>query len=324
MNKIAVFHWYSKFSLNIYSNLQNKGLRWLIMFISSRFCLVRDIVALWETRPSQVMQQDPSLVYSIDPTEEALIVKDTFNTIARQLNETGIYQGLQLNQRIISEIVSFAKSTAMLTRDIKPAITLTYASKKEIQASLGEQILNGDYPNPTQSCLAIHQLENHPILHRIATDYLNREAIHQETSLWWAFKSDRNPLTERIGPENFHYDLDDYRSVSFFFYLTDVTPKSGAHLYVKGSHRRKKIKYQLSLLSRNVADTEIVQYYSSQTIETICGNAGFGFAEDSYGFHRIELPTTEDRLMLKIRFGFHRYLNNSISSEPTQNCASPS
>jgi len=53
------------------------------------------------------------------------------------------------------------------------------------------------------------------------------------------------------GMFRFHYDLEDYRFIKFMFYLTDVDLfNSPHHIYVKGSHEKKKLGYQFSILRR--------------------------------------------------------------------------
>jgi hypothetical protein len=79
--------------------------------------------------------------------------------------------------------------------------------------------------------------------------------------------------------QGFHYDLDDYRCVAFFFHLTPVDEFSGPHVYVKGSHKRKPIRMLLAP-SRQCSDQDMVMRYGAENVVTLCGPPGFGFASD--------------------------------------------
>ena len=103
----------------------------------------------------------------------------------------------------------------------------------------------------------------------------------------------------------FHYDLDDYRFLKFFFYLTDVDDKSGPHICVRASHKYKKFSH--ILLRKRETDREIIDSYGEESLVTICGEAGFGFVEDPLCFHKGLTPTHKDRLLLQIEFATTDY-----------------
>ncbi|MEM8831523.1 MAG: hypothetical protein AAGE96_19495, partial [Cyanobacteria bacterium P01_G01_bin.19] len=127
------------------------------------------------------------------------------------------------------------------------------------------------------------------------------------TDLSWCFVAERM-MYEKNGDAQilFHYDLDDYHALKFFFFLTDVDVASGPHVCIRGSHKKKKLRHQFSwLIGRS--DSEIIDYYGEENLVTICGEAGFGFAEDTFCFHRGTPPVERDRLMLQIEFAMNNY-----------------
>ena len=129
-----------------------------------------------------------------------------------------------------------------------------------------------------------------------------------ETRLWWTFVLEEavNKSLSPSLPYTFHYDLEDYRFIKFMFYLKNIDKSGGSHVCVKGSHKKKKLSDQLSLM-RETSEQEIFDYYGTEKVKTICGEAGLGFVEDFYCFHRAILPISQDRLILEVKFAMNNY-----------------
>ena len=145
-------------------------------------------------------------------------------------------------------------------------------------------------------------------LRAIAAKYLNSDPVLVRSQMNWTFVGDERAYYEKgdIGSPTvlFHYDLDDYRAIKFFFYLTDVDTLSGSHRCVAGSHRRRKL---LHYILRGQSDRQIEKYYGAEKIIDICGSAGFGFAEDPFCFHRGSPPVTSPRLIIQLEFALNDY-----------------
>ena len=90
--------------------------------------------------------------------------------------------------------------------------------------------------------------------------------------------------------------------LKFFFYLTPVDASSGPHVYVRGSHRKRALRHQFTLLVGHAADDVLAAYGAENSI-TLLGNAGFGVVEDPFGFHMGTVPERSPRLMMEIGFG---------------------
>lgn len=74
--------------------------------------------------------------------------------------------------------------------------------------------------------------------------YLDAEPVFTGSRLWWNFAvNDEKKYDYNKTITFFHYDLDDYACLRFFFYLTDVDSNSGPHVCVRGSQLNKKFAH---------------------------------------------------------------------------------
>ncbi len=75
------------------------------------------------------------------------------------------------------------------------------------------------------------------------------------TRTWWSFPTKTASEADLSRASfKFHFDLDDWRMLKFFFYLSDVDADAGPHVYVRGSHNRRRVKHQLTLLVGHPAE----------------------------------------------------------------------
>jgi hypothetical protein len=133
---------------------------------------------------------------------------------------------------------------------------------------------------------AVSLPQRDPLLLDVARHYLGSEAKLITTRTWWSFpaKSASEADLSRASFK-FHFDLDDWRMLKFFFYLSDVDADAGPRVYVRGSHNRRRLEHQLTLLVGHPAD-EVLSFYGEDSAITLTGKAGTGFVEDAFGFHR--------------------------------------
>jgi hypothetical protein len=121
--------------------------------------------------------------------------------------------------------------------------------------------------------------------------------------MWWSFPGENfDERLLRLASQTLHFDINDWSSVKFFFYLTDVSADSGPHVYVRRSHRRKRLRDQFTLFAGKPI-SEVIDFYRAGNFVTICGPAGFGFAEDPFGFHMGKVAQKGPRLVLEIEYG---------------------
>lgn len=96
-----------------------------------------------------------------------------------------------------------------------------------------------------------------------------------------------------------HRDLDSYRFVKIFAYLTDCSINGGHHQIYLKSHRFTP--FQLGPISR-YSHTEVENAIPEARLYNVEGKAGYVFAENTYAFHRGTKPLTGDRLILNLLF----------------------
>lgn len=294
--------------------------RWLLMFVCARFPIGRNLGVLfyrykkdrhstiksintatercWKT--SQVnrkrVNKDNSIFKNID-----------LNLAVESIKERGYFLGLQLPDCILQEILAYAYY-ADISIDGDRGWEFKYSAKKEAEQHYNRNILIGNYLAINTECSAMQKLAGDPQLKEVATKYLGTEPVLVRSQMGWTFVGSKNAYAQKgeIGSPtvSFHYDLDDYRALKFFFYLTDVDSSSGSHRCVDRSHKKRKL---LHCIFRSQSDREIADYYGAKSIVNICGRAGYGFAEDPFCFHRGSPPISKPRLMIQLEFALNEY-----------------
>jgi hypothetical protein len=225
----------------------------------------------------------------------------------KSLQEDGYCLDIKLTSQIIQEILDFAYSTPIQV-DSHPEIKFIYSEKNKAEAEYKKEIITGKYVNTGSRCPALKQLENDPKLLEIAAKYLGSTPICIRSHLGWSFVA-QTQAYEKLGKVGipmtlFHCDLDDYRALKFFFFLTDTDESSGAHLCIRGSHKKRNWRHYLF---RSDSAQSIINYYGNENLVNIYGKAGFGFAEDPFCFHRGTPPVNNPRLMLQLEFALNDY-----------------
>lgn len=283
-------------SFRLYYVKAQKNPLWLLMFIIGRFQIIRSLIIYFDKRS---ISNNYKLSYLTNFPE--LHVPE----VVEALKKDGIYLGLNLPKAIVQEIIKFVNSTNCYG-DGKDNYGFLYSEKSSAEQLYGKIFIRSEYNNIAWLCPAIQQLVNDHKLLEIATKYLGKNAIFTGCRLHWIFVVKEVEYDLDKAAMNFHYDLNDYRSLTFFFYLTDVDLFSGPHVCIRGSHNHKKLSYLLSLFRRQ-SEAELLNYYGEENKLTICGKSGFGFVEDVFCFHKATPPMSQDRLLLQIRFGLYDY-----------------
>ncbi|MGB6301177.1 MAG: phytanoyl-CoA dioxygenase family protein [Rivularia sp. (in: cyanobacteria)] len=273
-----------------------KNPKWLLMRKMSRFGAGRTMMKyLSHSYASSHQSYEPS---------NSVFAQIDLDEAVRQIKKDGFYLGLQLPKKLVEEIVEFAKNNVCYGNR-KSKLGFYYQHKEAIETQSEKEIKIGCYFNTAQLCPAIARLQNDSQLLAIAARYLEKKPVHQGNQLWWSFAGESSHWQRRQNAQMFHYDLDDYKFLKFFFYLTDVDDTSGPHICVRASHKHKKFSH--TLLRKREEDKDIINYYGEDSLVTICGKAGFGFVEDPLCFHKGLTPTERDRLLLQIEFATTDY-----------------
>jgi Phytanoyl-CoA dioxygenase (PhyH) len=164
-----------------------------------------------------------------------------------------------------------------------------------------EQHNRSSYWNPHQNCETIDRIARSEKLLEIARKYLGAEPRLWLTQLRWTFcAEDQNSsaVTCRKNSadynfHDFHYDSRDFKSVTIFIYLSDVTIDSGPHMFVRGTHKNKTLR---EIMNISISDDFANQVYGDR-IQTILGEKGTIFAEDTSCYHKAAVCERASRLI---------------------------
>jgi hypothetical protein len=285
--------------------------RWLLMFILSRFRISRSLMISFHKNSSN---------YEI---RESIFQELDVDNSVKSLKEDGSYVGIMLPPDFLYELLKVVHNSSCYGNG-NFELGFPYAHKRKAEKKYGQSFVRAEYFNAVLLCPTILKLAHDPKILEIASRYLGGKPLFTGSRLWWLFTKTEEEMTLLLremtllslkktiteGSYFFHYDLDDYCCLKFFFYLTKVDFSGGPHCCVRGSHERKKISHLFSP-SRRCPDKDIQDFYGSENIRTICGEPGFGFLEDTFCFHKATIPSAEDRLMLMIQFTLNDYGNQT-------------
>lgn len=235
-------------------------------------------------------------------TESPFAGSDADEFVA-QLNRDGCAFGLQLPADDLAEIRNFADdNTAYAFRD--PAMGFHPDNVKAAERALSDEILLSQYFNVQRNCSVVERLARDPWLNLVALRYIGSVPRFAGVNLWWTYPVTPNRQAQMKHAHVFHRDIDDFKFLKFFFYITDVESGDGGHWLVAGSHRKSPhLQFKDRFVTRRFEDDEIADYYQGQEVLEITGQAGTGFAEDTLCVHKGSTPVKEPRLILQLQFG---------------------
>jgi hypothetical protein len=113
---------------------------------------------------------------------------------------------------------------------------------------------------------------------------------------WWSYHTDKGAQQA----EHFHRDVDDWRFVKLFIYLTDVGAKNGPHIYVSHSSASPELRQ-----IRRFTDEEVVATFGADQVMELTGRAGEGFLEDTFGIHKGQPVTEGCRLIFQAVYSMY-------------------
>lgn len=278
---------------------------WLPMFVLAR------------TMPARRLHWLTARSYSGDAgAGTSLFAAPDAQEAAAGLRAEGIHRGIDLPAEIHEGIADFARRTPCFGNFDR---RLEFLAQEHAQAEqrLGRPLLSGHYFERSLDCPEVRAVQKDPRLREIAARYLGAQATLITTRVWWSFPtrsaSERDKSLASL--DKFHFDLDDWRMLKFFFYLVRVDDGAGPHVYVRGSHRRRALRHQLTLLVGHPAD-DVLGVYGREAALKLTGPAGHGFVEDPFGFHMGTVPVQSPRLMMEIGFGVSRPSQRRFHGEP--------
>lgn len=249
------------------------------------------------------------------PDSQSAFMDIDIHKVSVALKRDGFFKGITLPQDILREISDFVALNDCYAGG-EPEYGFKVSEKRDLEKLLGQSFYMAGYFNVSQTCPAISKVVNDPTIQAIAKSYIGKKARYNGCSLTWTFPVNGLPYDVNMQEScNFHYDIDDYTSLRFFFYLTHVGSDNGPHVCVLGSHKKKGLRHILNFWSRKRSDEAIFQAYGAHKIIKILGDSGSGFVEDTFCFHKGTVPRKEPRLLLMLHFAAHNYNKNGVLND---------
>ncbi len=277
---------------------------WLPMFLLARTLPFRQIHWLATKRAVKLPVSGASMFAGVERS-----------AVIDALRADGIYPSLMLPDHIHQEIAEFAGNTGCYG-NFNRKLEFIASEHREAEARFGRSILSGHFFERSLDCPAVMAVQRDPLLIDVARQYLGGQAKVITTRIWWSFPTQASETDRSLASlDKYHFDLDDWRMLKFFFNLVDVDEGTGPHVFVKGSHRRRRVRHQLTLLVGHPAN-EVLDYYGQANALTLTGKAGSGFVEDPFGFHMGTVPTQKPRLMMEVGFGVSKPSRRRFHGEP--------
>jgi hypothetical protein len=239
-------------------------------------------------------------------------------TLLDELRARGCGFGLQLPAGIVTAVRQYADTHPVFAfRNEKYGFHPAERDRAEL--ALHKEILLAQYYNSETECRAIGEVAADPLLNWIALKYLGSVPKFLGVNLWWTYPIRPTREDQLKHAHFFHRDVDDFRFLKFFFYLTEVESGDGAHWLVSGSHRKPPyIRFKDRFLLRRFEDPEIESFYDPAAVLEVVGGPGLGFAEDTLCVHKAASPSRKPRLILQLQFALFDFENASDRRDPTQ------
>jgi len=270
-----------------------------IMRKISRIELLRDLMSS--------LYQITGKSYTVRAADCSNLQPVDIDAVVTAIHKNGYCSGLELSSDLVREILDYTETSPCLG-DRDPNLQFCLADKPAVEAKIGKQFMVCSYP--TQDCAAVKQLIHDPTLLAIAAKFLGAKPIYIGSELLWSFPAPSTLKEQTNQAQVFHYDLDDYRSIKFFFYINAVDISGGPHVCIAGTHRHKTLLHQLlGQRCAAIPDQKLIDQYGTENIVTFCGKAGFGFAEDPCCFHKASPPAENVRLLLQVQYAINHYGN---------------
>ena len=265
---------------------------WILMFVFARTIFGRKVERLLRRASFRKAEPAPdSLLVGLDPQRTA-----------NDLIADGVALGLQLPVPMVERIVAFSESTPCYSRDRQQS---GFLPQDVAQANRERErdVIAAYYFEAVQQCPDIIALTRDPGLLSVANAYIGSEPVLIRIRMWWSFPATRvsDADLHAAAQEKYHFDLNGWRTLKFFFYLTPTSEKSGAHCCIPGSHMERPLKHQLTPTVGRATD-ELEACYGKDRFLTITGAAGCGFAEDPFLLHTGSLCEDKPRLILELEY----------------------
>lgn len=233
-----------------------------------------------------------------------------------QLTTNGIVKvNAGLSQDQLLEIRSYLKSIPVFSGHV-PAQSdgiRRYLNKGAKEFPFGSYALEDNI-----QCPHLLELALRPDILSLVEGYLGCCPTIYSMNSWWSFPAFSPAMTQ-----DYHRDVDDYRFLALFVYLTDVNGREdgGQHQFITKTHDEEQVVKLLKndkerasslfmpkLRKLGYKQAHVYESLFADQITDITGPAGSIFLADTYALHRGVPPKRGDRLVCWIRYGLRKNL----------------
>lgn len=220
--------------------------------------------------------------------------------ILKDIENLGIFKGFHLKEKAINEIlVNIQNKKFSTNRETNKNFLLS--DKKE-----NDGVYICRYLNPHKDLKIVNDIAYNEILIDVAANYFSTNPIVQSTQIWWTYNNcdkNGNSINPPGNEFGYHYDVDDFKFLKLFIYLTNVNEKSGPHYFVKKDGKKKFSEY----INRRISDDEVLKRYNDRVI-LIKGEKGTSFIEDTSYYHKGSNPEKNNsRGILQVIYGISEW-----------------
>lgn len=145
----------------------------------------------------------------------------------------------------------------------------------------------------------IAEIASDPLILNIASEFLGCKPTLSSVNMWKSLEGRENAQAA----QNFHRDVDDYKFIKVFVYLSDVDMESGPHVYVESSSQSKEFRRV-----GRFRDDEIESVFGKEKVKYFTEPCGSVFMVDTFGIHKGLLPKGKNRLLLQFEYSINPIL----------------
>lgn len=232
--------------------------------------------------------------------------EESINSIAKSIQKKGYHEfDISLTEELISNLYEFAITNETKCIDIHQKGVVYLPQKIKFDPASPKSPRYQFESNTLVQNKTVREIIFDPTFRTIAARYLECQPILDIVTMWWSVPFNQQATAQSA--QMYHFDMDRFKFLKFFFYITDVHSDNGPHCYIEGSHIT--IPKQARKDGR-LNDEELLSCYSKDLFKEFTGKKGTILAVDTRGFHKGKPLVKDNRLLFQIQF------SNSLFGAP--------
>lgn len=242
----------------------------------------------WISRRA-ILVSDPTAMRIADPTTSRFVDPTEIDIAVEGVRRDGFYVFQKVVDRSITDAIrAYAEQASCIARGAgTPPASYPRSNPAVGRYDIEESVALG--------CPEVQDFATDPGMVAVAQRYLGQPVLQDEVAFWWT--TNKRAEDANLNAQLFHQDRDRLSFLKFFIYLTDVTPTTGPHVYLRGSH----LDIPRALRADGRKTDEAVQAAGLwHEVRELTGPAGTLMAVDTIGLHKGKTPIDGDRLALEI------------------------